>query len=323
MKKTLSNKKAAAGCIAFCCIIAFTLGGGTAFAGEGNAPSSQRMADYANVAYADQSSSQVMDIYLPEGEGPFPVITVVHGGGFAFGSQTMDIIRPVIEAGVERGYAVVSVDYRKSGEAVFPAALADVKAAVRFIRANAGEYGFDSGHIAVWGESAGAYLAVMTALTPDVEELDGDVTTNAGYASSVNAFVDFYGPVEFYAMDEEYAALGNKGVRFASDDSFESRFLGQNIGKDKEFTYKTYWETYSDQFTDTDTGLAAWIQAGDADQNVPFTESVNLAERLGSLLKEERIEFGIIEGAAHEDKLFYTEENLDDVFEFLADTMEN
>ncbi|MDE6202371.1 MAG: alpha/beta hydrolase, partial [Lachnospiraceae bacterium] len=151
-----------------------------------------------NVAYADISESQTCDIYKPEGEGPFPVIVLVHGGGFLFGDQRMELILPVIETGVERGYAVVSVDYRKSAEAVFPAALADVKAAVRFVRANAETYGFDPEHIAVWGESAGAYLSLMTALTPEVEELNGDVAENTDYSSSVAALVDFYGPVEFY-----------------------------------------------------------------------------------------------------------------------------
>ncbi len=113
-----------------------------------------------DIKYASNSEAQVLDIHQPEGAGPHPVIVLVHGGGFAFGDQAMPIIQPVIDAAVNAGYAVVSVDYRKSGEAAFPAALADVKAAVRFVRASAEEYGFDADNIAIWGESAGAYLAL-------------------------------------------------------------------------------------------------------------------------------------------------------------------
>lgn len=231
-----------------------------------NAPGAVSAA-YTNAAYASLSASEVCDIYLPEGEGPFPTIVVVHGGGFAFGAQNMEIIQPIFAAAMEHGYAVVSVDYRKSSEAVFPAALADVKAAVRFVRANAAEYGFDEERIAIWGESAGAYLSLMTALTPEVEELNGDVTDNPGISSGVVALVDFYGPVEFYTMDDEYKSLGVEHDLFASDNSFESKFVGQNVGLDETVTYQTYWQTYQDSLPDSFT-LHAWIQAGDADTSV-------------------------------------------------------
>ncbi|MDE7272846.1 MAG: alpha/beta hydrolase [Lachnospiraceae bacterium] len=284
-----------------------------------NAPGAVSAA-YTNVAYASLSSSQVCDIYLPEGEGPFPTIVVVHGGGFAFGAQNMEIVQPIFAAAVEHGYAVVSVDYRKSSEAVFPAALADVKAAVRFVRANAAEYGFDEERIAVWGESAGAYLSLMTALTPEVEELNGDVTDNMGISSGVVALVDFYGPVEFYTMDDEYKSLGVEHDLFASDNSFESKFVGQNVGLDEAVTYQTYWQTYQDSLPDS-FALHAWVQVGDADTSVPYTQSENFASRLGKVIGETNVVFGILEGAKHEDAAFYTDENLAEVFAFLDQVM--
>lgn len=264
------------------------------------------------VAYASGSPAQVCDIYQPEGTDQVPVIVLVHGGGFSFGDQGMDIIRPVIKAGLANGYAVVSVDYRKSSDAVFPAALADVKAAVRFVRANAEEYGFDPDHIAVWGESAGAYLSLMTALTPDVAELNGDVTDNAGVSSGVTALVSFYAPVEFYTMYEE------AGKPESAAESFESKFLGQDITGDKDATYATYWETYKDQIP---TDLKAWIQAGDSDQRVPCTQSSNFAQRLAEYLGEENVEHDLIPGADHEDAAFYTDENLSAVFSWLDECL--
>lgn len=273
-----------------------------------------------DIKYASNSDAQVLDIHQPEGEGPNPVIVLVHGGGFLFGDQAMPIIQPVIDAATQAGYAVVSVDYRKSGEAAFPAALADVKAAVRFVRANAEQYGFDADNIAIWGESAGAYLALMTALTPEVKELDGDVTDNIEYSSAVTALVDFYGPVEFYTMDAEYAALGRTDTSFATSESFESKFLGFPVGDDEAATYASYWGSYADQLP-ADFALSAWIQVGDADQNVPYTQSVNFAERLAEQIGAENVSFSVIAGAGHEDDAFYTAENLADVLAFLDGVM--
>lgn len=272
------------------------------------------------VAYASESASQVCDIYLPDGDEPFPVIILVHGGGFQFGDQGMPLIKPVIDAGIENGYAVVSVDYRKSAEAIFPAAVSDVKAAVRFVKANAEEYGFDVEHIAIWGESAGAYLSLMTALTPEVSELNGDVTDNSEQTSSVTALVDFYGPVEFYTMDEEYQSIGVEDTSYSSADSFESKFLGQPIGEDKDATYQTYWETYKSRLPEN-YKLSAWIQVGNADEKVPYTQSKNFAERLSETIGSEYVHFEIIDGAGHEDEKFYSQSNLDKVFAFLDSVM--
>ena len=278
-------------------------------------------ADYRAVPYASNSGSQVMDIYLPENAtGSDPVIVVVHGGGFKFGSQTMEIIQPVIEEGIANVYVVASIDYRKSGEAVFPGALSDVKAAVRYLKANAAEYGIDSERVVIWGESAGAYLSLMTALTSEVDELNGDVSDNLEQSSSVAALVDFYGPVEFYTMDEEFVSMGVTDTKTSTDSSFESAFLGQAVGQDQEFTYTTWWGTYQDQLP-ADFSLCAWVQAGDSDTQVPYTQSENFGKKLSEVIGEGNVHFSLLEGAGHEDGLFYTEENLAQVFEFLEDAM--
>lgn len=274
-------------------------------------------ADYPAVAYASNAPTQVMDIYLPENAtGSDPVIVVVHGGGFAFGSQTMEIIQPIIQAGKANGYVVASVDYRKSNEATFPGALSDVKAAVRYLKANAAEYGINPDQVVIWGESAGAYLSLMTALTTEVEALNGDVTDNLEQSSSVAALVDFYGPVEFYTMDDEYASLGVEGTTYSTDGSFESSFVGQAIGEDETYTYTTWWGTYRDQLP-ADFALSAWVQVGNADVKVPYTQSENFAAGLAEVIGEENVKFSIIEGADHEDPLFYTDENLAQIFAFL------
>lgn len=267
-----------------------------------------------NVAYAGDSTAQKLDIYLPEGGEAAPVIVVVHGGGFRFGDENMTVIEPIFAA-VEQGYAVVSIDYRKSTEAPFPAAVADTKAAVRWVRANAATYGFDGDNIAIWGESAGAYLSVMTALTPEVAELNGDVDENLDQSSAVQALVSFYAPVEFWVMDAEAEDLG-MSASFSGENSFESAFLGQAVGADEEFTYKTWWGAYIDQLPE-DYALSAWVQAGDGDTRVPYTQSVNLAEKLTEVIGAENVQHSILPGANHEDAAFYTAENLSQVYAFL------
>ena len=267
-----------------------------------------------DISYAAESPSQKLDVHLPSGEGPFPVIVLFHGGGFRFGDENMTIIQPVIDAGVANGYAVVSADYRKSGEAVFPAAVADAKAVVRWVRANAANYGFDAEHVAVWGESAGAYIAAMTALTPTVAALGAEEND-----APVTALVDFYGPIEFATMDEQHLALG-QSASVGIPSSFESAFLGQTVGEDAEFTAQSWWGSYVDELP-ADFGLNAWVQVGNADTNVPYTQSEDFAAALTELLGEENVRYGVIEGAAHEDAAFYTADNLAAVFAFLDPIM--
>jgi len=275
---------------------------------------------YSDVAYASLSKSQVCNIYLPKpDEKLFPVIILVHGGGFAMGSQNDPIIQPVIKKALEKGYAVFSVDYRKSSEAVFIGALADVKAAVRFIKANAGKYNLDSENLTIWGESAGAYLSVMTALTPEVNFLNGEVNDNINYSSSVKNLVSFYAPVEFFTMDSEFVELGLSDCANHNDEkSFESRYLGQALNTDKEKTYATYWATYSDDVKKAAKFLRnIWIQAGSNDKNVPYTQSKNLSEKLPKILDDTKIHYELIDGAGHMDTAFYTDKNLNAVFDFI------
>ncbi len=278
-------------------------------------PEIKRLTEYKNIPYASDSDTQVLDIYLPEEEGIYPVIVVCHGGGFKFGDQAMSIIKPIFSAATERGYAVVSVDYRKSMEAPFPAALGDVKAAVRWLRANADFYGFDADNVAIWGESAGAYLSLMTALTPEVDELNGGVEGNEEQSSGVKALVSYYAPVDFWELDADAAQCGME-PNFGAESSFESDFLGQAVGADEEFTRKSWWGSYVDALPEG-FELGAWIQVGDADHRVPCLQSVNFADELGEVIGEDNISFGIIDGADHEDSAFYTEENLAQVFSFL------
>lgn len=269
---------------------------------------------YTDISYADQSDTQKLDVYLPnEGEGPFPVIVAIHGGGFMMGSKTGGDVSSMLK-GVENGYAVVSVDYRLSEEAAFPAAISDVKAAIRYIKANAEKYNLDPEKIAVWGDSAGGNLAALAGTSSDDEYLNGDNEENLEYSSEVQAVVDWFGPLEFLKMDEQFAEAGvsPKMGATSSDSSPESKYIGGNITENKEQTEKANPSNY---ISEDDPYF--FIQHGTDDQNVPTQQSIDFAENLKAVLGEDKVTLSLLEGAGHGGEQFDAEENVQQVFEFL------
>ena len=129
----------------------------------------QRDVTYAR--YGDQALS--MDIYRPKAAwGELPAIVCIHGGGWAKGNRVHH--ETVAQALAARGYVAATISYRLSGEAPFPAAIHDCKAAVRFLRANAKRYGIDGQQIGAIGLSAGGHLTALLATSGEVQELEGD-----------------------------------------------------------------------------------------------------------------------------------------------------
>ncbi|MGY1625169.1 alpha/beta hydrolase fold domain-containing protein [Geodermatophilus sp. SYSU D00965] len=149
-----------------------------------------------------------LDLYLPAGDGPAPVVVFLHGGGWRLGSRRSagpafpgpSLFQEVAQAGI----AVASVDYRLSGEAVWPAQLSDAKAAVRWLRARAGELGIDADRVAAWGESAGGHLAALLGLVTD-PALEGDVGVT-GPSSAVAAVAAWYAPSDVAAVAADTGA---------------------------------------------------------------------------------------------------------------------
>lgn len=204
---------------------------------------------YLNLAYAGKSQAEKLDLYLPnEGSGPFPLIIEIHGGGFMMGDKSGDIA-PMLE-GLKRGYAVASISYRLSGEAIFPAA------------------------------------------------------------------VDWFGPLYFSTMDEQFKALGTSGVMGPTDSaaSAESKYLGAVVGT---AAAQALVERASPLSYLSAKTPPMYIQHGSADRNVPITQSRILAERLAAAIGADKVVFETIEGAGHGTSQFDEAANAAKILDFL------
>jgi acetyl esterase/lipase len=267
---------------------------------------------WLDLPYADLSPAQKLDIYLPdEGDGPFPVIMHIHGGGFEIGDKRDVHILSYLK-GLARGYAVVSVNYRLSGEAIFPVGLQDIKASIRWLRANSKTYHLDGNLIAACGGSAGGNYSAMACLTANVTEFDDPALGNMEYPCNVQAAVDMFGPTDFLKMDAQLEQNGFGPGDHGEADSPESKYLGAKLSdvplKVELANPMTYIHEHMPPLL---------IQHGRLDTMVPIQQSMIFVEKLEKYVSQDRFEFDIMEGAGHGDPLFETDENMDRVFAFL------
>jgi acetyl esterase/lipase len=166
-----------------------------------------------------------LDLYLPPAGAPKPFVIYVHGGGWSGGSPrnsaAFEDWPGVLASLAARGYVVASLDYRLSGEAPFPAAEQDVKASIRWLRANAEKYGIDPQRGLIWGASAGGHLAALAATSCGVAALEPEVgrggrgrtpaPTESQPSDCVQAWVTWYGIFDMLPLTERPAGNPSSG----------------------------------------------------------------------------------------------------------------
>lgn len=156
----------------------------------------ERNIDYTSIPHAKLA----MDIVRPKAPGSYPGIVLIHGGGFSGGKR--DSYLPMaIRLAQENGYVAAAVSYRLTPMFQFPLPLHDVKAAVRFLRANAAKYSVDKAHMGTIGESAGGTWAQFLAVTRNVPQLEGN-GAHRQESSSVDCAVSYYGRADMYRAYE-------------------------------------------------------------------------------------------------------------------------
>ena len=232
---------------------------------------------WENVDYVgDSIVGHQLNIYLPlTGEGPFPVVMLIYGSAWFSNNLKDTAVKIMGRPLLENAFAIVAVNHRSSREAIFPAQINDVKAAVRFIRANAKKYSLDTSFIGVTGYSSGGHLSALLGTSGGVDKftskavtisLDGKLGVSKRISSKVNAVVDWFGPTDFLIMD-------SCGSNFKHDaaNSPESSLVGGPIQQNREKCELANPITYIDP-----SDPPFLIVHGDSDLVVPQCQSVIL-----------------------------------------------
>lgn len=227
---------------------------------------------------------QKLDLYLPPGkvEQPRPLVVWIHGGGWRQGDKQ----RCPAAFLTRHGFAVASVNYRLSSDAVFPAQIQDCQAAIRFLKRNSEKFGWDQERIGVWGSSAGGHLVSLLG-TCDNHTFG---QANAKTTSRVAAVCDYFGPIDLLQMNQQAGAESQ--IDHDAADSPESRLLGGALpslpDKAKQASPASYISKDDPPFL---------IVHGDADRLVPVEQSRNFHQQLKAQGVESRLV--IVKGGGH------------------------
>jgi acetyl esterase/lipase len=257
-------------------------------------------AHFLDIPYASASSVQKLDIYLPKlGEKPYPVVLRIHGDDRNTAGRRSRIAAyadPVLK----KGYALVSIDYRYSSESIFTARIYDVKAAVRHIKAVAEDYDLDPHRIIAWGESTGATLAALLAVSSEVPALEDLGLGNPDQSSRIHGAVVWYGVFDFQQNDGQTSKTS------------KSKLPGSLTGSVPELASFMSPATYIS--IDDPPFL---IQHGTKDKRVPVRQSIRFAAELEKVLGSEMVVLDVLENAAHGDEAFLSPSNMKKFLMFL------
>ena len=244
----------------------------------------------ANIRFAEVDGHELkLDLYLPTQSKNPPLIVWVHGGAWRSGSKDR---MPLTDL-VREGFAVASVDYRLSPVAKFPAAIHDIKAAIRFLRAKRKDFGYDSGKIAIAGASAGGHLVALVGTTNGNKELEGSVGEFDGESSDVQAVVSYYGASNFMTILNQSTPHG-LSVRVPA----LKLFIG---GRPEDVPELAKLASPVFQADKGDPPLL--LIHGDQDPQMPINQSHELHGKYKELGLS--VELEVVHGAAHGGKAFY------------------
>lgn len=252
--------------------------------------------EYAKVG----ETSLKLDLHRPQGENP-PLIVYVHGGGWRAGSKE-DV--PIADL-YDKGFAIASVNYRLSTQAVFPAQVHDIKAAIRFLRAKAGLYHINASKIAIIGSSAGGHLAALVGVNNGNPELEGKVGEHLDQNSDAQVIVSYYGASN---LETILSQSTQQGLDFRVPAL--KLLLGDTPDKKPELAKLASPVTHLDK---NDPPLL--LIHGDADPQMPPKQSQELAKAYESLGLP--VTLIMLPGSLHGGSEFYNDERTALVAKFL------
>ncbi len=259
-----------------------------------------------DVTYATADGKPLkLDIYLPEGVRQPALLVWVHGGAWSAGSKEQ-----YPEVFVARGFALASLDFRQATEARFPANVHDIKAAIRFLRAHAAEYGYRTDRIAIAGASSGAHLAALVGVTNGNAQLEGAEGSELKQSSAVQAIVSYFGASNLNTILAQSTPVG-LNVR---EPALRRLLGGLPPGQVSELATLASPVTHVSK-----ASPPLLLFHGDQDPQMPINQSHELEgayEKLGL-----DVELDVLHGAAHGGNVFFEGEALDKAVEFLRRTL--
>jgi acetyl esterase/lipase len=265
---------------------------------------SQSQPSFPDVVYSSPSEKNLkLDIYLPVGTTKPSLVIWVHGGAWQSGTKA----NPP-KAFVDAGFAMASIDFRQSTEARFPAQIHDIKAAVRFLRANAAKYGYQADRIAIAGSSSGGHLALLAGVTNGNKELEGN-GGNPEQSSDIQAIIDYYGASNLTTILSQSTPHG-LGVRKPALDLL--------LGGQPD-SLKTIARLASPVFQIDQNDPPLFILHGDQDPQMPVNQSLEIEGQYKKLKLD--VQLDIVYGAAHGGNEFFSGEHLEKVVAFLKRIM--
>lgn len=249
---------------------------------------------YGDIPYAnDTLKKHLLDIYLPPtGKASYPVVIWIHGGAWMLNDKYADMsyMTETIRALIDSGYAVASIDYRWSTQAIFPAQIQDCNQAVEFLYQNASKYRLDRNRLALMGFSAGGHLANLLGLSNDNKVKDFYATGEKPHFK-IKLVLDFYGPSDFFTLKGN----DNKDPRNPI-----TLLLGGMVSDKPSLAKEASPITYIDK-----NGPPFLIVQGEKDQSVNPDQSISFNSKLNAAgVKSELI---VVPGAPHYGVMFDTE----------------
>jgi acetyl esterase/lipase len=260
----------------------------------------------ADITYAASASGEPLrlDLYLPA-DARAPLLVWLHGGAWENGNKSAMPLAPL----VERGFAVASLDFSPASKAPFPGQLHEIKAGIRFLRAEARRYGYDASRMAVLGASSGAHFAALVGTSNGNAQLEGTLGDHRDQSSAVQAIVSYFAATNLTTILAQSTPFG-LNIR----EPALKRLLGAPP-KEAEALAKLASPVF--QVDREDPPLL--LLHGDQDPQMP----INQSHELEGVYKKHGLEvdFIVVHGAAHGGDAFYSSENVERVTAFLRATL--
>jgi len=263
---------------------------------------------FIDCPYGD-APNQVLDVYVPDkGNGPFPIVFFAHGGAWSIGSKSDAQLLPFID-GINRGYAIISMNYRLVPEIRYPENLFDIKTALRWAAKKAEEYMLDPSRVALCGASAGAHLSLMAAFTQGQVVFDNDADAPS---CRVLAVVEQFGPTDLAKIHVHFDESGFPRAQVPGEFSPQDALIGVRMEVVPNFM------RFVNPLDNVHPNIPpVLIQHGIHDPVIPYQQATELHDKIISVAGVGMAELDLYETFLHADPGYASAESVDRIFEFL------